>query len=64
MTGQRLNVVLFNPDEWRADCAGGYGDPIVRTPHFDRLASEGTRFDQCHVQHPVCAPSRASFMTG
>ena len=29
-----------------------------------RWADEGTRFDQCHVQHPVCTPSRCSFMTG
>ena len=33
-------------------------------PNFDRLAAEGVRFDQCHVQHPVCTLSRASLMTG
>jgi choline-sulfatase len=60
----RPNFVLFNPDEWRADCAGCYGDQSVETPNLDRLAAEGVRFDQCHCQHPVCAPSRASFMTG
>lgn len=60
----RPNVVLFNPDEWRADCAGCYGDRTVKTPNLDRLAAEGVRFDQCHVQHTVCTPSRASFMTG
>ncbi len=59
-----LNVVLFNPDEWRAGCAGCCGDPVVRTPHLDRLAAEGVRFDQCHAQHPVCTPSRTSLMTG
>src|SRR5579859_4483117 len=58
------NIVLFNPDEWRADCAGCYGDPIVRTPNLDRLASEGVCFDQCHAQHPVCSPSRCAFVTG
>ena len=59
-----LNFVLFNPDEWRADCAGCFGNPIVRTPNLDALAAQGTRFDQCHVQHTVCTPSRCSFMTG
>lgn len=61
---QRRNIILFNPDEWRAECAGCYGHPVVRTPNLDHLAAEGTRFDQCHVQHPVCTPSRASFLTG
>ena len=59
-----LNFVLFNPDEWRADCAGCYGDTVVQTPNLDALAAQGTRFDQCHVQHTVCTPSRTSFMTG
>ena len=38
--------------------------PSHRPPNIDRLASQGTRFDQCHVQHSVCTPSRCSFMTG
>lgn len=64
-----LNFLLFNPDEWRADCAGCYAPasgspPTVRTPNLDALAAQGTRFDQCHAQHTVCSPSRASFMTG
>jgi arylsulfatase A-like enzyme len=58
------NIIYFNPDQLRADLLGCYGDPLVRTPHFDRLAREGVRFDQCHVQHTVCTPSRCSFMTG
>jgi arylsulfatase A-like enzyme len=60
----RPSFILFNPDEWRADCAGCYGHPVVETPNLDRLAAEGVRFDQCHTQHPVCSPSRAAFMTG
>jgi len=59
-----MNYVFFNPDEMRADCLGCYGHPLVKTPNFDRLAAEGTRFEQCHVQHPVCSPSRCSTMTG
>ena len=60
----RPNIIYFNPDQLRADLLGCYGDPLARTPNFDRLAREGVRFDQCHVQHPVCTPSRCSFMTG
>ncbi len=59
-----MNIVLFNPDEMRAESLGCYGNPVAHTPHLDRLAVDGVRFDQCHVQHTVCSPSRCSFMTG
>jgi arylsulfatase A-like enzyme len=59
-----MNFILFNPDEMRAESVGCYGHPLAPTPNIDRLAAEGTRFDQCHVQHTVCTPSRCSFMTG
>lgn len=48
----------------------GYGDfsctgnTVVSTPHLDRLASEGTRFTQFHVNSPICSPSRVAFTTG
>lgn len=60
----RPNFILFNPDEMRAESVACYGHPLSITPNMDALAAEGVRFDQCHVQHPVCTPSRASFMTG
>ncbi|NOY82294.1 MAG: sulfatase-like hydrolase/transferase [Kiritimatiellaeota bacterium] len=59
-----MNFILFNPDEMRAESVGCYGHPVSQTPHMDRLAAEGVRFEQCHVQHTVCSPSRCSFMTG
>ena len=59
-----MNIIYVNPDEMRADVLGCYGHPLAQTPNFDRLAAEGTRFDQCHVQHTVCTPSRCAFMTG
>ena len=58
------NFVFFMPDEMRAESLACYGHPLIKTPNFDRLAREGVRFDQCHVQNPVCAPSRCSLMTG
>jgi choline-sulfatase len=48
----------------RAESAGCYGNRLVATPHMDRLAAEGVRFENCFVQHTVCTPSRVSFMTG
>jgi choline-sulfatase len=58
------NIIYYNPDEMRADLLGCYGHPVVQTPNIDRLAETGVRFDQCHVQHTVCSPSRCSFTTG
>jgi N-sulfoglucosamine sulfohydrolase len=43
---------------------GCYGDPFVRTPHLDRLAADGVRFDRAFVAQAGCSPSRASFLTG
>jgi arylsulfatase A-like enzyme len=57
------NFVFFIPDELRADVVGSYGGSAL-TPNFDRLASEGIRFDQAHTSNPVCAQSRAAFLTG
>jgi arylsulfatase A-like enzyme len=59
-----MNFIYFNPDEMRADVLGCYGDALAQTPNIDRLAKSGVRFEQCHVQHTVCTPSRCSFMTG
>ena len=59
-----LNFVFFQPDEMRAESLACYGHPLIRTPNYDRLAGEGVRFDQCHVQNPQCSPSRVSMMTG
>jgi arylsulfatase A len=41
-----------------------YGHPINRTPHLDRLASEGMRFIDAHAASSVCSPSRAALLTG
>ncbi|HEV2274984.1 MAG TPA: sulfatase-like hydrolase/transferase [Acidobacteriaceae bacterium] len=60
----RPNLVLFMPDELRADALGCYGNPLTRTPNFDKLAQEGTRFPNCHVQYPVCGASRCSLLSG
>ncbi len=59
-----MNFIFFIPDELRAESVGCYGHPLAPTPNMDALAAQGTRFDQCHVQHTVCTPSRCSFMTG
>ena len=62
---RRPNILLFNPDQWRADCLAHLGHPAAVTPHADRLAAEdGVSFRWAFCQNPVCTPSRCSFMTG
>jgi arylsulfatase A-like enzyme len=61
---QRPNLILFMPDELRADALSCFGNPVCRTPNLDKLASEGARFSQCYVQYPVCGASRCSLLTG
>jgi len=59
-----MNYILFMPDSLRAESMACYGHPLVKTPNFDRLAEEGTLFENCYAQHPICGPSRCSLMTG
>ncbi|WP_129667054.1 sulfatase [Phytoactinopolyspora endophytica] len=60
----RPNILLICTDQQRFDAVGAYGNPDIATPHLDRLAGQGTVFENCYVQNPVCGPSRASLMTG
>ncbi|CAM3400010.1 sulfatase-like hydrolase/transferase [Occultella aeris] len=61
---QRPNILLISTDQQRFDMVGAYGNTAVSTPNLDRLAEQGVLFENCYVQNPVCAPSRASLMTG
>jgi arylsulfatase len=59
-----LNFLILYADDWRHDTLGCAGNPVVRTPHLDRLASEGLRFTQNRVTTSICGVSRASLFTG
>jgi arylsulfatase A-like enzyme len=61
---KRPNLILFMPDELRADALSCFGNPVCRTPNLDKLAAEGTKFSHCYVQYPVCGASRCSLLTG
>lgn len=61
---KKPNIIIFMPDQLRADSVGTFGKSIVQTPNFDRIASMGAAFENCFVQHPVCTPSRCCIMTG
>lgn len=61
---QRPNVLVILPDEWRGQALGCMGNRDVRTPHLDRLASEGILFENTLANTPVCCPARANILTG
>ena len=60
----RPSLILISMDTTRADHLGCYGHPTIRTPHIDRLAAEGTRFEECLTCVPVTLPSHSSILTG
>ncbi|OPZ28334.1 MAG: Arylsulfatase [Lentisphaerae bacterium ADurb.BinA184] len=59
-----MNFLFINTDQQRVDSLGCYGSAVARTPHLDRLAAEGVRFERCYTTNPVCMPARASWFTG
>jgi len=60
----RPNIVFLWSDDHSVPDLGCYGNPVVQTPHLDRLATQGVRFDRAYVATPQCSPSRASVLTG
>jgi arylsulfatase A-like enzyme len=60
----RPNIVLAIADDWGWPHASAYGDRVVKTPTFDRLAHEGVLFANAFVSSPSCTPSRGALITG
>ncbi len=63
-TTNRPNLLLFMPDQLRADSVGIFGNGVVQTPHIDSLARRGTLFSNAYGQHTACSQSRISMFTG
>src|SRR3974390_112083 len=63
---QRPNIVFIFSDDHAYQAISAYGDSrkLIDTPHIDRLATEGMRFDRCLVTNSICGPSRACVLTG
>jgi arylsulfatase A-like enzyme len=62
----RPNIVFIFSDDHAYQAISAYDDArkLVQTPHIDRLAREGMRFDRCLVPNSICGPSRATVLTG
>jgi arylsulfatase A-like enzyme len=61
---QQPNIVFILADQLRADFLSCYGADFVDTPHIDRLAHEGIRYERAYSASPICVPARASLLTG
>ena len=61
---RRPNIVFVMADDHAAHAIGAYGSRVNETPHLDRLAAAGMRFDNCFCSNSICAPSRAAILTG
>ena len=60
------NIVFIFSDDHAYQAISAYGDErhLLETPHIDRIAREGVRFDRCLVPNSICGPSRATVLTG
>ena len=62
--GKRLNLLWIMTDQQPVRMVGAYGEAALKTPHTDRIAREGARFNRFHIGAFPCSPSRASLLTG
>ncbi|TNC21003.1 sulfatase family protein [Amycolatopsis alkalitolerans] len=61
---RRPNIVMILTDDHASHSIGAYGSVVNRTPRIDEIAENGWRFDNCFATNALCAPSRASILTG
>lgn len=61
---KRPNIIFIMTDDQGIWSLGCYGNHEIHTPHLDRLAENGVKFDQFYCTSPVCSPARASLLTG
>jgi len=64
MATRRPNILLLFTDQQRADTIGALGNPVIRTPHLDRLVREGTVFSRAYTPSPVCVAARCAMLYG
>jgi len=58
------NIILFVADDHGTDAIGAYGNPVIKTPNLDKLASEGVKFTNAYCTSASCAASRSVILSG
>ncbi len=61
---RKPNILFIMSDDHAAHAISAYGSVINKTPHIDRLATEGMRLDSCFCTNSICTPSRATILSG
>ena len=64
INNNRPNIILFVADDHGTDALGAYGNPIIKTPNLDKLAQEGTKFNNAYCTSASCAASRSVILSG
>ena len=64
MKNKRPNILFIMSDDHASHAMSCYGSRINETPHLDRIAEGGMRFDNCFCTNSICTPSRATILTG
>src|SRR5258707_15331510 len=64
MTARAPNILIVMADQMAPVMLPNYGHPLVRATNMQALARDGVVFDSAYCASPLCAPSRASFMSG
>ena len=64
MASKQPNILFVLSDQHNARCMSCAGEPLLQTPHMDRLAREGIRFARAYANSAHCGPSRISYLTG
>jgi len=60
----RPNIMLICVDQMRGDLLSAAGHPVIKTPHLDEIAGQGTRFARAYSATPTCVPARVALFTG
>ena len=61
---KRPNILFIQADQMAGPALPMYGNSVVKAPHLEGLAEEGTTFKNAYCNNPICAPSRCSMLTG
>ena len=61
---RRPNIIFIMSDDHAYQAISAYDDRLIQTPNIDRIAQQGMRFNHAGVTNSICAPSRATILTG